>query len=46
LGLALCRWIVLSHAGQITAENNAVRGATFNCVLPYATEAEPAAAVQ
>jgi C4-dicarboxylate-specific signal transduction histidine kinase len=46
LGLALCRWIVLSHAGQITAENNAVRGATLKCVLPYVTEAEPAAAVQ
>jgi C4-dicarboxylate-specific signal transduction histidine kinase len=46
LGLALCRWIVLAHAGQITAENNAVRGATFNCVLPHAAAAEPAAAVQ
>ena len=45
LGLALCRWIVLAHAGQIMAENNAVRGATFNCVLPYATEAGPVAAV-
>lgn len=44
LGLALCRWIVLAHAGQITAENNAARGAAFHCVLPYATAAEPAAA--
>jgi PAS domain S-box-containing protein len=34
LGLALCRWIVLAHAGQLTAENNAVRGATFHCVMP------------
>jgi signal transduction histidine kinase/integral membrane sensor domain MASE1 len=46
LGLALCYWIVLAHAGQITAENNAVRGATFNCVLPYATAQELAAAVR
>ena len=36
LGLALCRWIVLSHAGQLTAQNNAGRGATFQCLLPYA----------
>lgn len=35
LGLALCRWIVLGHAGQLTAENNAGRGATFQCLLPY-----------
>jgi PAS domain S-box-containing protein len=34
LGLALCRWIVLAHAGQLTADNNAVRGATFRCVMP------------
>jgi signal transduction histidine kinase len=34
LGLALCRWIVLAHAGQLTVENNAVRGATFRCVIP------------
>ena len=34
LGLALCRWIVLAHAGQLTAGNNAVRGATFRCVVP------------
>jgi two-component system, LuxR family, sensor kinase FixL len=45
LGLALCRWIVLAHSGQITAANNAVRGATFTSVLPYTTEVEPAAAV-
>ena len=45
LGLALCRWIVLAHSGQITAQNNAVRGATFTCVLPYTAEAAPAAAV-
>ena len=35
LGLALCRWIVLAYAGQLTAENNAGRGATFQCLLPY-----------
>jgi signal transduction histidine kinase len=34
LGLALCRWIVLAHAGQLTADNNAERGATFRCVMP------------
>jgi C4-dicarboxylate-specific signal transduction histidine kinase len=34
LGLALCRWIVLAHAGQLTAANNAGRGAIFRCVLP------------
>jgi two-component system, LuxR family, sensor kinase FixL len=45
LGLALCRWIVLSHAGQLMAENNTGRGATFQCVLPYPAE-EPAGEVQ
>jgi signal transduction histidine kinase len=35
LGLALCRWIVLAHGGQLTGENNAWRGATFQCLLPY-----------
>ena len=45
LGLALCRWIVLAHAGQLTAENNAGRGATFQCLLPY-TAAGPDDAVQ
>jgi len=35
LGLALCRWIVLAHGGQLTGENNAQRGATFQCLLPY-----------
>lgn len=36
LGLALCRWIVLAHAGQLRAENNAGRGATMHCLLPFA----------
>jgi hypothetical protein len=26
---------VLSHAGELTAENNTGRGATFHCLLPY-----------
>jgi len=36
LGLALCRWIVLAHAGQLRAENNAGRGAAMSCLLPFA----------
>ena len=36
LGLALCRSIVQSHEGQLTAENNQLRGATFHCTLPLA----------
>jgi C4-dicarboxylate-specific signal transduction histidine kinase len=36
LGLALCRWIVLAHAGQLRAENNTGRGATMHCLLPFA----------
>jgi C4-dicarboxylate-specific signal transduction histidine kinase len=44
LGLALCRSIVHAHEGQLTAENNAVRGVTFRCILPLAEsrEKEPA----
>jgi len=34
LGLALCRSIVQAHDGQLTAENNVVRGVTFRCTLP------------
>jgi PAS domain S-box-containing protein len=34
LGLAISRSIVLAHGGQIVAENNADRGATFTCHLP------------
>ena len=45
LGLALCRWIVLAHGGQLTGENNARRGATFQCLLPYPA-AGPTAVVQ
>ena len=45
LGLALCRSIVQSHEGQLTAENNQVRGVTFHCILPLAdTPNESAAA--
>jgi PAS domain S-box-containing protein len=36
LGLAISRSIVLAHRGQILAENNADRGATFRCFLPVA----------
>jgi two-component system, LuxR family, sensor kinase FixL len=36
LGLALCRWIVLAHAGQLRAENNPGRGAAMHCLLPFA----------
>ena len=36
LGLAISRSIVLAHRGQIQAENNAGRGATFRCFLPVA----------
>src|SRR5688572_1212364 len=45
LGLALCRWIVLSHAGQLSAENKTGRGAAFHCLLPY-PEPEHAGDVQ
>jgi signal transduction histidine kinase/integral membrane sensor domain MASE1 len=38
LGLALCRWIMMAHGGQVRAENNTGRGATFHCLVPYATE--------
>jgi PAS domain S-box-containing protein len=36
LGLAISRSIVLAHRGQILAENNTDRGATFRCFLPVA----------
>ena len=34
LGLAISRSIVLTHGGQIMAENNPDRGATFTCLIP------------
>ena len=34
LGLAISRSIVLTHGGQIVAENNPDRGATFTCLIP------------
>ena len=38
LGLAISRSIVLTHGGQIRAENNADRGATFRCLIPIRPE--------
>ena len=40
LGLALCRSIVQAHDGQLTAENNVVRGVTFRCTLPLTDSLE------
>src|SRR5262245_2639360 len=34
LGLAMCRSIATTHGGQLWAENNPERGATFHLVLP------------
>jgi C4-dicarboxylate-specific signal transduction histidine kinase len=34
LGLTVCRTIIEAHGGQIHAENNADRGATFFVTLP------------
>ena len=34
LGLAISRSIILTHGGQIVAENNPDRGATFTCLIP------------
>ncbi len=34
LGLAISRSIILAHGGQIVAENNQERGATFTCRIP------------
>lgn len=34
MGLAICRSIVVSHSGQLWAENNEPRGATFIFTLP------------
>jgi signal transduction histidine kinase len=39
LGLSISRMIIEAHRGQIRAENNAGRGATFRVLLP-AYEAE------
>lgn len=45
LGLALCRRIVESHGGQITAEGRPGEGATFTIELPYVVSLEREAAV-
>ena len=34
LGLSISRMIVEAHHGQIRAENNSARGATFRVILP------------
>jgi C4-dicarboxylate-specific signal transduction histidine kinase len=36
LGLAISRSIILAHGGQIVADNNPDRGATFRCLIPKA----------
>jgi two-component system, LuxR family, sensor kinase FixL len=46
LGLALCRYIVQSHEGQLIAENNAARGVTFRCTLPLVETREETAALR
>ncbi len=43
LGLALCKSIVHSHEGELTAENNRMRGVTFHCTLPSGDRQETAA---
>lgn len=36
LGLSICRNIAMAHGGQLWAENNLLRGATFHLSLPLA----------
>jgi two-component system sensor histidine kinase KdpD len=42
LGLAICRAIVESHQGKITASNRANGGAIFTFTLPLGTPPSPA----
>jgi len=37
LGLAISRSIIVAHGGQIVAENNQERGATFSCRIPVSS---------
>jgi PAS domain S-box-containing protein len=41
-GLAICRSIITAHGGEIWAENNQDRGATFTFKLPTISQQDPA----